>query len=72
MKYTAGLFAMMSMLTQMHSPNKYETQEINEKNLYKKPVPIIPRGHKKFMIEGQEIWALNYKNAQRKFNHKVK
>jgi hypothetical protein len=30
--------------------------------------PLIPKGHKKFVIEGVEIYALNYKNALKKFN----
>ena len=37
---------------------------------YELPAPtikkVIPKGHKLFVIEGEEIWALNIKNALRK------
>jgi len=33
----------------------------------KDPSPIIPKGHHKFLIEGVEVYALNQKNAEKKF-----
>lgn len=31
-------------------------------------ISSIPKGHKLFVIEGIEIYALNFKNAQKKYN----
>ena len=32
-----------------------------------KIIPPIPKGHKKFIIEGKDVWALNYRNAVKRF-----
>lgn len=31
-------------------------------------IPVIPKGHKEFTIQGVKIYALNHKNAIKKFN----
>jgi hypothetical protein len=31
------------------------------------PKTVIPKGHKQFFINGEEIWALNHKNALKKY-----
>jgi len=62
----AALLAMMSMVSQFNrgyekeSKAKKATQEeINRAN-----------GLREFVIEGEPYWAINYKNAIRKFNKK--
>ena len=42
------------------SPVSLETIDVTPKEL------PIPKGHKKFVIDGKEIYALNYKNAKKK------
>lgn len=32
------------------------------------PKKVVPRGHQKFLIQGEEVWALNYKNAVKKYS----
>ena len=44
-----------------NKPTKYIPSE-------KKVEKVIPKNHKLFSIEGVEIYALNYKNALRKYN----
>lgn len=46
------------------SPREVHYKKTNEKP---KKNTIIRKGHSKFIIEGKEIWALNYGNALKKF-----
>jgi hypothetical protein len=43
-------------------------RKINVDTNREEPKKIIPKGHKRFMIDGIEIYALNLKNAQKKIN----
>ena len=50
-----------------HEPiNRKEKRKINQKP--NKNPNMNPYGLKKFIIDGQEVWALNLKNAKRKAN----
>ncbi|MHA2181078.1 MAG: hypothetical protein ACXAAH_06625 [Promethearchaeota archaeon] len=39
-----------------------------KKSLIFRDKEVLPNGHRKYMIEGKEITALNRKNAIKKFN----
>jgi hypothetical protein len=50
----------LQIFTGNHQPAKFRSEP---------PKTIImppSKGHKKFIIDGEEVWALNFKNAQRK------
>ena len=70
MKLSGGLMAIIA--ASMSMDNKYEVINRKEKrNINPKPNKnpnMNPNGLKKFIIDGQEILALNLKNAKRKAN----
>lgn len=68
MKLSAGLFAIIaaSMAIKYEPINRKEKRNINP-NPNKNP-NMNPNGLTKFIIDGEEVWALNLKNAKRKAN----
>lgn len=57
-----ALAAMDMMFTSPTKTTKLENIDMSTKT------PPIPKGHKKFIIGGETIWALNRKNAMKKFD----
>lgn len=58
----AGIASMSGMAGPSHYPHKKRSQLQQPKRIF----PIIPKGMKRFEINGHVIHALNEKNAQRK------
>ena len=57
-----GLMATMSAMISPSSPvREFYPEDIEPAK------PVIPKGHKSFWVEGVEVYALNRKNAEKKF-----
>ena len=63
-----GIMAVMMDYSALHATDGNGQDGLLNGALPKKPEPIIPKGHQRFLIEGIEIYALNAKNAEKKFN----
>ena len=71
--------SLLAMASMMGSIYDYPGSSTNEKNPIRPEdidvtpkKPVVQRGMKKFIIEGVEIYAINEKNAIKKFNKQHK
>lgn len=62
--YLAAFSAMATVdyVDRIDKPTRFNPNDIEPKT------PPKPKNHKIFVIDGMEIWALNRKNAIKKFN----
>jgi hypothetical protein len=65
----SAIQAMLAMDSMARSyPHEGNPVSFNPNNI-KRPEPLKPKDWKPFIIEDQKIWALNMKNAIKKFNN---
>jgi len=69
-----SIFALASMMGTIYDyPNSNEKNPLRPQDIDVTPKkPIIQKGMKRFVINGIEIYAINHKNAIKKFEKKSK
>lgn len=63
----ASLLSMAMMMGDITIHPKDDINDLNPKDIDVTPKSVIQKGMKRFIIEGVEIYAINEKNAIKKF-----
>jgi hypothetical protein len=60
---------MLGMLAMLMAAGSAQAGREYEPDLNNSPTKkFIPKGHKQFFVNGVEVWALNRKNAEKKYH----